>query len=316
MKDSIVESLYEDCTLCPRACHVNRQSGQTGYCGESAVLRCARAALHFWEEPILSGTGGSGAVFFSGCNLRCIYCQNRQIALGSAGIAISTQRLAEIFLELQEQGAHNINLITGVHFIPTIVTALRLAKEQGLHLPVVYNSGGYESVRSLKLLEGLVDIYLPDFKYMDPTLAAAYSHAPDYFDIASAAIAEMVRQTGAPVLGEDGLLRRGVIVRHLLLPGQNHNTKKILRYLHETYGDQIYLSIMNQYTPLAEGDLPPELRGRVSAEEYERVLKFADSLGIERGFFQEGETAAESFIPAFDGSGVLPAHSPSADGCP
>ena len=298
------ESLFSDCTLCPRHCHVNRLLGQAGYCGQT-TLKAARASLHMWEEPCISGTAGSGTVFFSGCNLRCIFCQNYHIALGEAGREISTKHLAEIFLSLQAQGANNINLVTPTHFVPQILLALQSAKEHGLTIPIVYNSSGYESTETLRLLEGYVDIYLPDFKYMDPALSLKYSHAQDYFTKAKESLAEMVRQTGSPVFDPaTGLMKRGVIVRHLLLPGQTKDSKKILRYLHTTYGNQIFISIMNQYTPLPQVKELPELNRRVSPAEYERVLDFALRIGIENGFFQEGETASDSFIPEFDERGL------------
>lgn len=295
-----------DCTLCPRECHVNRNAGEIGYCGQNARLTAARAALHFWEEPCLSGTNGSGAVFFGGCNLRCVYCQNHEIAQSRAGREITPSRLSGIFLELQEKGAHNINLVTPTHFVPQIITALQTAKQQGLHLPVVYNTSAYEKTETLRMLEGLVDIYLPDFKYRDPLLSEAYSHAADYFDAAASAIAEMVRQVGAPVFanGEDSLMRRGVIVRHLLLPGCGKDSRQILRYLHDTFKNDIYVSIMNQYTPLSQVSDIPLLNRRVRDEEYSRIVDYAIRIGIVNGFIQEGETASESFIPAFDYEGI------------
>lgn len=298
------ESLLSDCTLCPRHCRVNRLLGQAGYCGQT-TLKAARASLHMWEEPCISGTAGSGTVFFSGCNLRCVFCQNYHIALGEAGREISTKHLAEIFLSLQAQGANNINLVTPTHFVPQILLALQSAKEHGLTIPIVYNSSGYESTETLRLLEGYVDIYLPDFKYMDPALSLKYSHAQDYFTKAKESLAEMVRQAGSPVFDPaTGLMKRGVIVRHLLLPGHTKDSKKILRYLHTTYGNQIFISIMNQYTPLPQVKELPELNRRVSPAEYERVLDFALRIGIENGFFQEGETASDSFIPEFDERGL------------
>lgn len=295
-----------DCTLCPRECHVNRNAGEIGYCGQNARLTAARAALHFWEEPCLSGTNGSGAVFFGGCNLRCVYCQNHEIAQSRAGREITLSRLSGVFLELQEKGAHNINLVTPTHFVPQIITALQTAKQQGLRLPVVYNTSAYEKVETLRMLEGLVDIYLPDLKYRDPVLSEAYSHAADYFDAAASAIAEMVRQVGAPVFtnGEDSLMQRGVIVRHLLLPGCAKDSRQILRYLHETFKNDIYISIMNQYTPLSQVSDIPLLNRRVLDEEYSRIVDYAIRIGIENGFIQEGETASESFIPAFDYEGI------------
>ena len=303
--DVWLRDVMSDCVLCPRACHVDRLSGQTGYCGQTAELMAARASLHYWEEPCISGTSGSGTVFFSGCNLRCVFCQNHNIALGKAGRVITPRHLVEIFLNLQEQGANNINLVTPTHFLPQIAIALEQAKCQGLHLPIVYNTGSYESVDALRHLEGLVDIYLPDLKYLSAELSAAYSHAPDYFEIACAAIEEMYRQVGDPVICADtGLMQWGVIVRHLLLPGQTKDSKKILRYLHETYGEHIYISIMNQYTPLPQVADIEALNRTVTPEEYDRVLRFAERIGIEQGFRQEGSAASESFIPEFDERGL------------
>ncbi len=313
MKDMTAEKINEimqDCTLCPRRCHADRTKGGNGFCRQGAEVTAARAALHFWEEPCISGSCGSGTVFFSGCSLQCIFCQNHDIALGKRGQTVSLSRLTRIFLELQAKGAANINLVTGGHFLPQICLALKAAKSQGLSVPVVYNSSGYEEVSSLKLLEGLADIFLPDLKYHSPLLSSAYSRAPDYFEKATEAIAEMFRQAGPPVLDpEKGLLKKGVIVRHMLLPGQGGDSKRILRYLHSTYGSDIYISIMNQYTPM-----PPMLRSSipelaalkqpVPMSQYQRVLDFADRIGIERGFQQDGGTVSESFIPAFDGEGL------------
>lgn len=314
------------CDICPRNCQADRRVS-FGYCGGTDQIKVARAALHFWEEPCLSGTSGSGTVFFSGCSMHCVFCQNHEIANGQAGQEISVERLAEIFLELQEQNANNINLVTAGHFTPAVVRALLLAREQGLAIPVVYNSSGYESVETLKMLEGLVDVYLPDFKYWEAETAGRYSNAPDYPQVAKAAIAEMVRQVGKPVFAgkkewlaenakkngigqeaaqEECLLVKGVLVRHLILPGHTKESKAIIKYLLETYGDQIYISIMNQYTPMpgiAERGFP-ELNRKVTRREYEKVIDYAIELGLENGFIQEGETAKESFIPAFDGFGV------------
>ena len=268
------------------------------------TIYLARAALHMWEEPCISGTKGSGAVFFSGCGLRCCFCQNHDIAIGSRGLAVSVERLGEIFLELKEKGAANINLVTGAHYVPQIIEALKLARMQGMDLPVVYNSSGYEKLETLKLLEGYVEIYLPDLKYMEPDLAQKFSHAPDYVERAKAAIKEMVRQSGSCQFGEDGYIRRGTIVRHLILPGHTKNSRKVLRYLHETYGEEIYISIMNQYTPVREFGEFKELNRKVTKREYEKVLDTAVEMGIQNGFIQEGETASESFIPEFDYEGV------------
>ncbi len=297
-----------NCKLCPRECGVDRELNM-GYCGGTNKLRVARAALHFWEEPCISGTAGSGAVFFSGCPLRCVFCQNREIALAEWGECISVERLSEIFFELEAQGANNINLVTPTHQLEFIIPALVRAKERGLKIPIVYNTGSYEKVEALKRLEGLVDIWLPDLKYKSSELSAKYSRAADYFEIATAAISEMFRQAGPPVFEpESGLIKRGVIVRHLVLPGNVPDSKRIIRYLHETYGDDIYISIMNQYTPLLKGtdaEKYPELTVKVTEKEYERVVDFAIRLGVNNAYIQEGETASESFIPSFDGTGIL-----------
>lgn len=323
-----------DCTLCPRNCHVDRTAGKTGYCGQTDQIKAARAALHMWEEPCISGQTGSGTVFFSGCNLGCVFCQNHGIASGSAGKIISGERLAQIFLELQEKQACNINLVTPSHFVPQIAEALEKAKENGLRIPVVYNTSSYEKAETLRRLEGLVDIYLPDFKYYSPVLAGRYSFAEDYFSYACKAVGEMARQAGKaefkpqkkreagkPALAlpaaagpkgqEDDysgpLMTRGIIVRHLVLPGCAEDSKAVLRYLYDTYGNDIYVSIMNQYTPMPHSlktDRYPELNRTVTEAEYDEVVDYAISLGIENGFIQEGETCSESFIPEFDGTGV------------
>lgn len=300
---------YIICQLCPRVCKVNREDGQKGICGVNASLKVARAALHFWEETCISGKSGSGAVFFSGCSLHCVFCQNESIAQGTAGKEISRERLAEIFLELQEQGANNINLVTPGHYIPHIVWSVEHARNQGLTLPVVYNTSSYEKVESLKQLEGIVDIYLPDFKYWSADLAAKYSHAPDYPEVAKAAIAEMVRQQPQPEFfaEQDGgldIMSKGVIVRQMLLPGQLRDAKQIVKYLYETYGNQIYFSLMSQFTPLPHVEKYPELNRRVSPRTYERYVDYAISLGVENGFVQEGDVAEESFIPEFNCEGV------------
>ena len=294
------------CDLCPRKCLVDRKKGEKGICGQTENLKVARAALHFWEEPCISGDAGSGAVFFSGCPLHCVFCQNENIANGTVGKEISLERLVDIFLELQEKRANNINLVTPGHFVPQIVKALDQARKEGLTLPVVYNTSSYETVDTIKMLEGYVDIYLPDFKYMSPVLSKKYSHAPDYAEVAKAAIAEMVRQTGKAVFvngDEDNLILSGTIVRHLTLPGCMADSMQILKYLHDTYGDMIYISIMNQFTPLSNLEKYPELNRRITDEEYETLVDYAIEIGIENGFIQEGNTAEESFIPAFDCEG-------------
>lgn len=295
---------YERCEICPRDCKVNRRKGNTGFCQVPAEMLVARAALHMWEEPCISGKEGSGAVFFSGCSLRCCFCQNGEISAGQKGGKVTVERLCEIFFELQEQKANNINLVTAGQYLPSVAKAIGLAKAQGIRIPFVYNSSGYEKTDSLKQLEGLIDIYLPDFKYMDAEIAYSYSKAKDYPQIAMAAIAEMVRQVPQAVFDERGMMERGVIVRHLLLPGHVKNSKAVLQYLYETYKDQIYISIMNQYTPMPAMAEHKKLGRKVTKREYESLLDFAIDLGVENGFIQEGGTVGESFIPAFNGEGV------------
>ena len=294
------------CMLCPRQCQIKREEGKRGFCGESDLVRLSRAALHMWEEPCISGTNGSGAVFFSGCTLRCVYCQNYHIANSEVGKTVSVERLSEIFLELQEQGANNINLVTPGQYVPHIIRAVEQARRQGLAVPIVYNTGSYENVDTIKALEGIVDIYLPDFKYLDPEHAKKYSGAEDYPEVAKAALEEMVRQTGNPVFNDVGIMTKGVIVRHLLLPGCLRDARRIVKYLYETYGDQIYMSLMNQYTPLdtLNREKYPELAKKVTKKAYDVLVDYAIDLGVEQAFIQEGETAKESFIPDFSYEGV------------
>ena len=296
--------MYTSCTLCPRNCQADRTSGQTGFCGMPDKIQVARASLHMWEEPCISGTNGSGTVFFTGCNLKCVFCQNHTIAIGQKGKEISPERLAELFLMLQDKSAHNINLVTPSHYIPGITKALTIAKHQGLAIPVVYNTSGYDSVGSLALLDGLIDVYLPDFKYVSSTLSRRYSHAADYFQAATQSLAEMYRQVGDPVF-EGDMIQKGIIVRHLVLPGCTEDSKAVIRYLYETYGDHIFISIMNQYTPLPHVASYPEINRKVTEAEYDEVVDFAIDLGVEQGFIQEGDTAEESFIPEFDFTGLL-----------
>ena len=296
--------MLKECHLCPRNCGVDRLAGQKGFCGVDAGIMVARAALHMWEEPCISGKEGSGAVFFSGCSLGCAFCQNRTISKGQSGKVITVEHLAELFLDLQAQKANNINLVTAGHFLPQVRDALILAKEQGLTIPVVYNSSGYEKAEMLRYLEGLVDIYLPDLKYLEADLAGKYSHAKDYPEVAMKALEEMVRQVRTPEFDERGMMKKGVIVRHLLLPGHVRNSKKVLEYLYGTYGDQIYISLMNQYTPMPAMKDDPQLSRKVTDREYDRLLDHAISFGVTNCFIQEGETAKESFIPEFNGEGI------------
>ena len=290
------------CNLCPRECMVDRDGGQKGFCLMDNRIHIARAALHMWEEPCISGKTGSGTVFFSGCNLRCVYCQNYEIAAGRKGKAVSEAELVDIFIELQKQGAANINLVTPDHYVEAASQAVIRAKEKGLVIPIVYNGSGYEKKEVIGNLSGIVDIFLTDFKYMDGVLAGKLSSAPDYPEIARAALEEMVRVTGLPVFDEKGMLKRGVIVRHLLLPGHKRNAKNVIRYVHETYGKQVVLSLMNQYTPLERLKGNPDFSGlcrKVTKREYEQVVQYAIEIGVENAFIQEGDTAKESFIPEF-----------------
>lgn len=290
------------CTLCPRKCGAEREISP-GFCGADVTVRVARAAPYDWEEPFLSGKNGSGTVFFTGCQLRCVYCQNREISRGKAGKPVTIRQLADIFLSLQERAVHNINLVTPDPYLPQVAEALLLAKGEGLLLPVVMNCSGYETVEMLHSVEGLIDIYLPDFKYSSPLPAKKYSVAADYPQVAKAALAEMVRQQPRIRKNRQGMLQAGVVVRHLLLPGHVSDSKRVLAYLHQTYGDRIYISIMSQFTPFGLEHVP-ELNRRVTDEEYEELIDFARRLGIRRAFIQEGSAASESFIPPFDGEGV------------
>lgn len=299
-----MHNLLSDCTLCPRECHADRLSGKVGYCGQNAEIYLARAALHMWEEPCISGENGSGTVFFSGCPVRCVFCQNYDIANANHGKAVSTQRLTEIFSELAEKGANNINLVTPTHYIPQIITAVDMARKSGMNLPIVYNTSGYEKAETIKMLDGTVDIYLPDFKYISPELSKRYSNAENYADFAKNALAEMVRQQPRAEFDENGIMKKGVIVRHLLLPGQLEDSKRVIEYLYRTYGDDIFISIMSQYTPLENVKNYPEINRKVTQEEYDELVDFAAELGVENGFVQEGESASESFIPKFDFEGV------------
>lgn len=295
---------YENCLLCPRKCGTNRRTGQTGVCGVSSEIKVARAALHYWEEPCISGKRGSGAVFFSGCSLHCVFCQNREISDGKEGKVISKDRLSDIFMELEGKGANNINLVTPGQYIPDIVWAVNDAKSRGVKLPIIYNTSGYENVTELKLLEGIVDVYLPDFKYMDSTLSARYSRAKDYPSVAKQALSEMVRQQPDVVIDDaTGLIQKGVIVRQLLLPGHVNDAKAVLKYLYDTYHDHVYISMMSQFTPIALKDYP-EINRTVTRREYERLVDYALEIGITNAFIQEGDVAKDSFIPAFDCEGV------------
>jgi putative pyruvate formate lyase activating enzyme len=368
----MMNDIYKNCALCPRNCCIDRVEGKRGFCGETHEIRAARAALHYWEEPCISGRKGSGAIFFTGCTMRCIFCQNHNIADGSVGRKISIERLIEIFFELKEKGANNINLVTADMFIPSIAEAIKRARDQGFDLPFLLNTSSYINVDTLKMLDGLIDIYLPDFKYMSEKRAMKYSSAPDYPGKAKLAIAEMYRQlsksekTKSVSIGTEGIcysenngfsdsninyypenfglsdsnisyypkniyfsdkrmdhdqdnnrrnmicrftdhgiMTRGMIVRHLVMPGGTLESKLIIKYLYETYGDSIFLSIMNQYTPIQKQlEKYPELNRRVTAREYDEVINYALDLGVKNAYMQEGGAISQSFIPAFDYEGL------------
>ena len=294
--------MLESCMLCPRNCKVNRHKS-VGFCGASDKVKLAYYSLHQWEEPIISGENGSGTVFFSNCNLRCLFCQNKKISTdrNSYGKEISNDKLKEIFLKLQDLGAHNINLVTPTHYVPQIIDVLKKVKNKNLKIPVVYNTSSYENVSTIESLNGLIDIYLADLKYFDDEFGNKYSKCNDYFKYASLAIGEMYKQTGKFQI-KDNLLVSGLVVRVLVLPGHVDDSKKIIKYLYDTYKDNIIISIMNQYTPVCKINDFPNLNRKLTDEEYDEVIDYACSLGIENAFVQEGETQSESFIPDFDSS--------------
>lgn len=293
-----MKDVLKKCNLCPRNCLVDR-SKTIGVCGMKDKLMIARASLHMWEEPCISGENGSGTIFFTGCNLKCIFCQNKDISTKLIGKEITIKEFSSICLNLQKQGANNINLVTPTHFVPLIVEGLKLAKQKGLTIPIVYNTSSYENIETIKMLNEIVDIYLPDLKYYNDDYAIKYSHAPNYFKVASNAINEMIKQVGLPTFNENGIMTKGVIVRHLMMPGLKEDTKKILNYLYNKYQDTIYISIMNQYTPIKHFDKYQELNHKITDEDYNEIIDYAIDLGIKKAFIQEGDTASESFIPDF-----------------
>ena len=293
--------LLKSCELCPRRCKVDRYN-KLGFCNSNDKIKIALVSLHQWEEPCLIGENGAGTIFFSNCNLRCCFCQNHQISQEGVGIEVDINRLSEIFIEQQVRGAANIDLVTPTHYVPQIIEALKIAKTKGLNLPILYNSNGYENVETIELLRNYVDIFLPDLKYFDDKIAVKYSNAPDYFETASRAILKMFDIIGKVEFDENGQMKRGIIVRHLILPGQRRDSMKIVEWLYKTFGDDIYISLMNQYTPMFKSAKYKELNRRLTTFEYDSVINYALELG--KCYMQIGKTALKSFVPVFDGSGV------------
>lgn len=299
-----MKDILSKCKLCPRNCNVNRLNNEKGFCMATINPKVARVSLHHFEEPCISGANGSGTVFFSECNLSCVFCQNHSISKEHVGKEISIKRLSEIFLEQQENGAHNINLVTPTHYVPQIIEALDVAKANGLSIPIIYNTSSYENLETIKSLKGYIDIYLPDLKYYNDKFAIKYSNAPNYFKHASLAIKEMVNQTGKCEFDENGLIRKGVVIRHMMLPGLLFDSKKIIDYIYNNFKNLVYISIMNQYTPLNKAKDYPEINKPVNPKLYESFIDYCISIGITQGFIQEEGTVKESFVPKFDMRGV------------
>lgn len=296
--------MLSSCTLCPRSCRVSRLAGETGFCRAGALPSVALVCRHRWEEPCLSGSRGAGTVFFANCNLSCVFCQNHAISQEGVGQEITVARLAAIFSEQQAAGAHNLELVTPTHYVPQILEALSLARQAGFSLPVVYNTNAYETVDTVALLASSIDIFLPDLKYFDDVHAGRYSAAPAYFAHASRAIARMALHAGPPVLGADGLMQKGVIVRHLALPGLTADSRRLLEWLWHTFGHSVYLSLMNQYTPLHRAAGYREINRRLTTWEYRKLVDYAENLGFENCYVQAGRTALADYVPAFNGDGV------------
>lgn len=297
-------NILEACRLCPRNCGVNRTVGEKGFCNSDNSIKAALVSLHKWEEPCISGTNGSGTVFFSNCNLKCVFCQNHLISQEGHGESITIERLAQILIEQQSRGAHNINLVTPTQYIPQIIEALKIAKQNGLNIPILYNSNGYENVDAIKILRGYVDVFLPDLKYFDDKYATLYSHAPHYFSVATAAIAEMFNQVGPVKFDNSGLIKKGVIIRHLLLPGLLFDSKKVVDYIHSTYKDDVFISLMNQYTPMHLASNFPKISKKLNPDVYDKFIDYCISIGITNAFIQEGTSASAEFVPNFDLTGV------------
>ncbi|SHK07815.1 putative pyruvate formate lyase activating enzyme [Clostridium cavendishii DSM 21758] len=296
--------MLKNCSLCIRNCKVNRLENKLGFCMSSKDIKVARAELHFWEEPCISGDHGSGTVFFSNCNLRCVFCQNYNISQEGSGKHISIERLSDIFLELQAKGANNINLVTPTHYVPQIIEALKISKTKGLKLPIVYNTNGYDSLDTIKALKGYIDIYLPDFKYFDDKYAIKYSKAYSYKENILKIIDEMITQVGNAKFNENGIIQKGVIVRHLMLPGLLFDSKKVIDSIYNNFGDKLYISIMNQYTPLNKASEYKEINKPLNPKHYDSLIDYALNLGVKNGFIQEEGTDTKAYVPDFNNQGV------------
>ena len=297
------DNLLEKCMLCNRKCGVNRLEGKTGVCNATSEVNIARAALHMWEEPPISGQNGSGAVFFSNCNFKCVFCQNHVISQEHLGKSISIQRLSEIFLELQSQKANNINLVTPTHYIPQIKEALEISKMNGLTLPIVYNTNGYDSLEAIKSLDGYIDIYLPDYKYFNDKYAIKYSKVSNYSQNILPILKEMYRQVGKPVFN-NGLMTKGMIIRHLMLPSLLFDSKKVIDSIYKNFNDNVYISIMNQYTPMYNACDYPEINKPLNPKHYDSLIEYAANLGIKNGFIQDGSSSSKEFVPDFNLTGI------------
>ncbi len=294
----------ENCNLCIRHCNVNRSNNLLGYCKSTSNLKVARAALHHWEEPCISGNKGSGTVFFSNCNLSCVFCQNYKISQDGFGEVISISRLSEIFLELQCKGAHNINLVTPTHFVPHIIKALDLSRKEGLTIPIVYNTNSLDDLETIKLLDGYIDVYLPDFKYFDDKYSLKYSNITGYAHNAINIIHEMIRQVGNPTFSEEGIITKGVIIRHLVIPGLLFDSKKIIDTIYTNFKDNVFISLMNQFTPLYNASNYPEINKVLNSKVYDSIVNYAINIGVKNGFIQDSESASDVYVPIFDNSGV------------
>lgn len=298
------KKLLENCTLCEWKCNVNRLDGNLGVCKADSIIKVARAELHLWEEPPISCGKGSGTVFFSHCNLKCVFCQNHEISQEFKGKTISIERLSDIFIELQNKGANNINLVTPTHYVPQIKEALEIAKKKGLNLPILYNTNGYDSLETIQALDGYIDVYLPDFKYFNDKFAVKYSKARNYQENLIPLLKEMLRQTGEPKFDSKGRIQKGVIIRHLMLPGLLFDSKKIIDKIYNTFGDKVYISIMNQYVPMHNASLYPEINKTLNPKHYDSLVNYAANIGITKGFVQDEGTNNISYVPSFEMQGV------------